>query len=91
MANPNKTRPVQDILLKNQERLIDFLSKFHNDRSGKTLPPCVCVCVCVFVCVCANSAHTTQGHVVVSENKYGSNMLLELVVAVLLKYGRPLD
>ena len=33
VANPNKTRPILDILLKNQEKLITFLSNFHNDRT----------------------------------------------------------
>jgi len=32
VANPNKTKPILDILLKNKERLIDFLKKFQNDR-----------------------------------------------------------
>ncbi|KAG7457057.1 hypothetical protein MATL_G00242490 [Megalops atlanticus] len=33
VANPNKTQPVLDILLKNQTKLIEFLSKFQNDRT----------------------------------------------------------
>ncbi|XP_076806740.1 calcium-binding protein 39-like isoform X2 [Clavelina lepadiformis] len=33
VANPNKTKPIFDILLKNQQKLVDFLSNFHNDRS----------------------------------------------------------
>eukprot|EP00128_Syssomonas_multiformis_P014129 Colp12_sorted_trinity150504_noHs@4704 len=33
VANPNKPKPILDILLKNKERMIDFLSKFHNDRN----------------------------------------------------------
>lgn len=32
MANPNKTQPILDILLVNQNKLIEFLSKFQNDR-----------------------------------------------------------
>ncbi|KAI5821170.1 Mo25-like protein [Pyronema omphalodes] len=32
VANPKKSRAVQDILLKNRERLLDFLPKFHEDR-----------------------------------------------------------
>ncbi|KAM7399705.1 hypothetical protein PAMP_018953 [Pampus punctatissimus] len=32
VANPNKTQPILDILLKNQTKLIEFLSKFQNDR-----------------------------------------------------------
>lgn len=32
VANPNKTQPILDILLKNQAKLIEFLSKFQNDR-----------------------------------------------------------
>jgi calcium binding protein 39 len=35
VANPNKNKPILDILTKNQERLIVFLSNFHNDRHGK--------------------------------------------------------
>ena len=34
VANPSKTRPIFDILHRNKERLIDFLSKFHSDRTG---------------------------------------------------------
>jgi len=33
VANPNKPKPILDILLRNQEKLIEFLSKFHTDRS----------------------------------------------------------
>uniref|UniRef100_A0A8C7CTZ5 Calcium binding protein 39, like 1 n=3 Tax=Oncorhynchus TaxID=8016 RepID=A0A8C7CTZ5_ONCKI len=33
VANPNKTQPVLDILLKNQAKLVDFLSRFQRDRS----------------------------------------------------------
>ncbi|KAG0264557.1 mo25 protein [Actinomortierella ambigua] len=33
VANPNKNRPVLDILTKNQDKLIMFLSSFHNDRN----------------------------------------------------------
>lgn len=33
MANPNKPKPILDILLRNQEKLIDFLTRFHTDRS----------------------------------------------------------
>lgn len=33
VANPNKPKPILDILLRNQEKLIDFLTKFHTDRS----------------------------------------------------------
>lgn len=32
VANPNKPRPILEILLRNKEKLVDFLSKFHNDR-----------------------------------------------------------
>lgn len=32
VANPHKTRPIVDILIKNQEKLIHFLGNFHNDR-----------------------------------------------------------
>ncbi|KAI8051480.1 Mo25-PA [Syncephalis plumigaleata] len=33
VANPNKNRPVSDILRKNREKLITFLGNFHNDRT----------------------------------------------------------
>uniref|UniRef100_A0A3Q2ZR98 Calcium binding protein 39 n=1 Tax=Kryptolebias marmoratus TaxID=37003 RepID=A0A3Q2ZR98_KRYMA len=33
VANPQKTQPILDILLKNQTKLIEFLSKFQNDRT----------------------------------------------------------
>lgn len=32
VANPKKSKPVQDILLKNREKLLAFLPKFHDDR-----------------------------------------------------------
>ncbi|KAI8884681.1 Mo25-like protein [Backusella circina FSU 941] len=32
VANPHKTRPIVDILVKNQDKLITFLGNFHNDR-----------------------------------------------------------
>jgi len=33
VANPNKPRPILEILLRNKEKLVDFLSRFHTDRS----------------------------------------------------------
>ncbi|KAK3603767.1 hypothetical protein CHS0354_023386 [Potamilus streckersoni] len=33
VANPNKPRPIMEILLRNKEKLVDFLTKFHTDRS----------------------------------------------------------
>jgi calcium binding protein 39 len=33
VANPNKPAPIGDILLRNKEKLIEFLSNFHSDRS----------------------------------------------------------
>lgn len=33
VANPSKPKPITDILLKNKEKLIKFLSEFHNDRT----------------------------------------------------------
>jgi calcium binding protein 39 len=34
IANPNKTKPILDILYKNKEKLITFLGNFHNDKAG---------------------------------------------------------
>ena len=34
VANPNKVKPILDILIKNREKLLSFLSGFHNDRQG---------------------------------------------------------
>ncbi|EDO40951.1 predicted protein [Nematostella vectensis] len=33
VANPNKTPPILDILLKNKDKLVEFLTNFHNDRT----------------------------------------------------------
>jgi len=33
VANPNKPKPIADILIRNREKLVDFLSKFHTDRT----------------------------------------------------------
>lgn len=33
VANPNKQEPIRNILLRNQDKLVEFLSSFHNDRS----------------------------------------------------------
>ncbi|KAL7750426.1 Hym1p [Sorochytrium milnesiophthora] len=33
VANPNKVKPVADILQKNKEKLVSYLSSFHNDRT----------------------------------------------------------
>lgn len=33
VANPNKPRPISDILIRNRERLVEFLSQFHADRT----------------------------------------------------------
>ncbi|KAK9456721.1 Mo25-like protein [Dipodascopsis uninucleata] len=34
VANPNKSKPVLDILIKNQEKLLAFLPEFHSDRKN---------------------------------------------------------
>ncbi|CAB3410236.1 unnamed protein product [Caenorhabditis bovis] len=33
VANPNKPKPISDILNRNRDKLVDFLSEFHNDRT----------------------------------------------------------
>ena len=33
VANPNKPKPILDILLRNKDKLVDFLTKFHTERS----------------------------------------------------------
>ncbi|VDK76952.1 unnamed protein product [Gongylonema pulchrum] len=33
VANPNKSKAVSDILLRNKEKLVDFLTNFHTDRT----------------------------------------------------------
>ncbi|VDP15356.1 unnamed protein product [Soboliphyme baturini] len=33
VANPNKPKPIADILIRNREKLVEFLSKFHSDRT----------------------------------------------------------
>ncbi|XP_011680492.2 calcium-binding protein 39 [Strongylocentrotus purpuratus] len=33
VANPNKSKPILDILLKNKEKLVEFLTMFHTDRT----------------------------------------------------------
>jgi calcium binding protein 39 len=33
VANPNKPKPITDILLRNREKLIEFLPNFHSDRN----------------------------------------------------------
>uniref|UniRef100_A0A1I7UQ94 Calcium-binding protein 39 n=2 Tax=Caenorhabditis tropicalis TaxID=1561998 RepID=A0A1I7UQ94_9PELO len=33
VANPNKPRPISDILNRNREKLVEFLGEFHNDRT----------------------------------------------------------
>ena len=34
VANPNKSPPIQEILVKNKDKLVEFLTTFHNDRTG---------------------------------------------------------
>ena len=33
VANPNKSKPIMDILLRNQSKLVGFLEKFHESRA----------------------------------------------------------
>merc|ERR1719427_550633 len=33
VANPNKTQPILDILVKNKDKLVEFLLNFHTDRT----------------------------------------------------------
>jgi len=35
VANPNKTKPILDILLRNKEKLISFLNNFRNDKEDE--------------------------------------------------------
>jgi len=48
VANPKKSPSIVEILLRNKERLIEFLRKFQTDKG---MYACVCVYVCVCVCV----------------------------------------
>ena len=32
VANPNKTRPVTEVLLNNKDKLLDYLETFQSDR-----------------------------------------------------------
>lgn len=57
MANPNKNKPVLDILSKNQDKLISFLSTFHNDRNGMFEATCKYVQFFVF---CINEYDTND-------------------------------
>ena len=33
VANPNKPKPIAEILLRNRDKLVDFLSNFHTERT----------------------------------------------------------
>ncbi|KAI1730567.1 mo25-like domain-containing protein [Ditylenchus destructor] len=33
VANPNKPKPIAEILLRNRERLVEFLTNFHTERT----------------------------------------------------------
>lgn len=33
VANPNKPKPILEILLRNREKLVEFLTKFHSERT----------------------------------------------------------
>lgn len=33
VANPNKPRPIAEILLRNREKLVEFLLQFHTERT----------------------------------------------------------
>lgn len=33
VANPNKPKPILDILIRNQDKLVEFLTRFHTERS----------------------------------------------------------
>jgi len=35
VANPKKSKAVSDILIKNREKLLEFLPKFHAERRGE--------------------------------------------------------
>ena len=52
VANPNKTKPIQDILLKNKDKLVDFLTRFHADRTGLRQNGMACTVIIVGV-VCS--------------------------------------
>ena len=39
VANPKKTQPIMDILIRNKDKLIVFLNNFHNDK-GAYLSAC---------------------------------------------------
>jgi calcium binding protein 39 len=39
VANPKKSKAVQDILLKNRDKLLNFLPRFHEDRKGTVQIP----------------------------------------------------
>ena len=46
VANPNKTPPIQEILVKNKDKLVEFLTSFHNDRTGNVVIICQGIMKC---------------------------------------------
>ena len=47
VANPNKTKPITEILLLNKDKLVDFLK-----GSGQRKVCVACICAALVVCVC---------------------------------------
>lgn len=47
VANPNKSKAILDILLKNKDKLVTFLGNFHNDRQGLLSFFCVLLFFCI--------------------------------------------
>ncbi len=45
VANPKKSQPVVEILVRNRKKLIEFLQKFQKDKGG---------CGCMDACVLSN-------------------------------------
>ena len=33
VANPNKPKPISEILLRNRDKLVEFLTEFHSERT----------------------------------------------------------
>ena len=62
VANPHKNKPITDILQKNKDRLIPFLSNFHNDRNGMAHLSCLWQSRCTQLHVYNASAYTCLFH-----------------------------
>lgn len=88
VANPNKPEPIVKILVKNKDKMLKFLSSFHNDRAKEDEQFAEVILIAVIVLSKKIDFFVVQGATVSThpntESLSGMGVVVVVVVVVLV-------